>query len=89
MVLRDYQLECVDKLLLSEKGSKVVVKLATGAGKTIVAAGLIDRLEGRVLFVVPSKELREQTIEKFKSFCGDDLDVGSVQGRLDEVSNRM
>lgn len=89
MELRDYQKECVDKLIKLNKGSKVVVKLATGAGKTIVAAGLVSNLNGRVLFVVPSKELREQTIDKFKSFCGDDLDIGSVQGRLDEVSNRI
>lgn len=89
MELRNYQDECVSKLLDLSCGDKVVVKLATGAGKTIVAAGLVDKLNGRVLFVVPSKELREQTIEKFKSFCGDDLDIGSVQGKLDEVSNRI
>lgn len=43
-----------------------VLNLATGLGKTFVAAGLISRLKARTLYIVPNEELQEQAIRDFK-----------------------
>lgn len=89
MELRDYQSECINELLLLKGGEKVIVKAPTGSGKTILMAGLVQMVSSRVLIVVPSTELREQTLDKIKRVCGDSIDIGSVQGKLDDVNSRV
>lgn len=86
--LRDYQEECINEILSLPKGERKIVKAPTGSGKTIIMSGLVGRLQGRVLIVVPSTELREQTLDKISMVCGD-IDIGSVQGKLNSVSNRI
>ena len=89
MKLRDYQQECIDEILKLKGGDRKIVKSPTGSGKTVILSGLVNSISGRVLIVVPSTELREQTLEKLIAFCGDNIDVGSVQGKLDQVSSRI
>lgn len=87
-ILRDYQLDCVNKIKELNKGDCVLVSLPTGSGKTVIFADIAANTEGRTLIVVPSQELREQTIEKLKE-TNSDLDIGSVQASLDQVEHKI
>ncbi len=64
LVLHDWQSECVDKWFAA--GRKGVVKVVTGAGKTVLALALIERLQQtaipdlRVAIVVPTVVLLDQ-----------------------------
>ncbi len=89
MELRKYQIECLEKVKEMEVGEKKVVYLPTGSGKTVVMSAIAKDTEGRILIVVMSTELREQTIEKLKMICGDDVDVGSVQASLNETNAKI
>jgi len=86
--LRDYQVEAIDSINDMESNKPGLIVLSTGAGKTVVMADVAARNTSRTLIILPSTELREQTIEKLKE-TNPDLDIGSVQGSLDEVSNKI
>ena len=64
LVLHDWQSECVDKWFAA--GRKGVVKVVTGAGKTVLALAVIERLQQtvqpdlRVAVVVPTVVLLDQ-----------------------------
>lgn len=91
--LRGYQQECLDSILKLDDNKRVCVKAPTGSGKTIIMAGLVHTTKDsdeRILIVVPSTELREQTIDKIETLCGKgNIDIGSVQASLDEVGNKV
>ena len=89
MKLRYYQEDCIKEILKMNKGEKKIVEACTGAGKTIIMSELCRLTDKRVLIVVMSSELKEQTVEKLKMVCGENVDVGCVQGIQDEVSNRI
>lgn len=84
--LRDYQQNAISKINEMNASSAGVIALPTGAGKTVVFSKLSAMTKGRVLIVVPSKELREQAIEKLEA-TDSSLDIGSVQAKLDEVDS--
>lgn len=64
--------------------------MPTGLGKTVVMAALAkENLNSRILIIVPSTELREQTIQKLKVMCGENVSVGSVQGKLNEFDKNI
>lgn len=67
--IRPYQIEAVNSALDASSGFVIA---ATGAGKTIMVAGMVDVLgsEGkRAITIVPSADLVEQTSNTFK-LCG-------------------
>ena len=92
--LRDYQIEAIAAAYhhlfeLGEKGT--IIHLATGLGKTAVAAGFIDKhidLHQRVLFLVNRDVLADQTASAFLKFFPD-WDVGLVRGADDDVCARV
>ena len=72
---RDYSIECINKLSHSiEKGAnKFLIEMATGAGKTRLAAALIKRLfksnrVSKVLFVCDRLTLSTQAEDTFNEF---------------------
>ncbi|NFA42123.1 DEAD/DEAH box helicase [Clostridium botulinum] len=85
MKLRDYQITCLENIREMKLGEKKVVHVATGGGKTVIMASIAKETIGRTLIIVGQTELREQTIDKLKIICGDNVDVGSVQGDLNEI----
>lgn len=89
MELREYQIKCLEKVKEMHVGEKKVVYLPTGSGKTVVMSAIAKDTKGRILIVVMSTELREQTIDKLKVICGDDVDVGSVQANLNETNAKI
>ena len=51
--------------LFAENNGRVLIQCPTGAGKTIIAVQLVDRAAlRRVLYIVPSAEIFEQTSDK-------------------------
>jgi superfamily II DNA or RNA helicase len=76
-VPRPYQQQAVDEVLSRRQVGKrkLLLHLPTGAGKTVIAALLIDRLlrlpgAGRVLFLAHRKEIIDQTAEKIATQIG-------------------
>lgn len=65
--LRPYQNEAVEAAVANRGNmtGKVTLRLATRAGKTVIAAGIIRRLRLRTLFIVGSDLLLEQTRKLF------------------------
>ena len=57
--LRAYQKEAVRRAVQAKRG---VLEMATGSGKTLVAAKIIARLKRRTMFFVHTKDLLLQTI---------------------------
>jgi len=57
-VLRDYQQDILEKCIQYKNSS---VQLATGGGKTLLAAEFIRRIAKKSLFIVPSTEILWQT----------------------------
>lgn len=71
-VLRDYQELAVDRGVnflkgYGEGGGGLIV-LPTGAGKSLVIAGIASRLDGPCLIFQPSKEILEQNATKLISY---------------------
>lgn len=64
MILRDYQSKLLEDIEKST-AQRLCVQLATGGGKTIIFSTLAKKYEGRVLILVDSKELVQQTVRNF------------------------
>jgi superfamily II DNA or RNA helicase len=83
LVLRDYQLGCIDAALKKGRG---LIKAATGAGKTVICAGIMQRLQrAPVVFLVTSKDLMSQAADEFERFLrldGRPITVGRVGGGM-------
>lgn len=80
--LRPYQVECLDNIRQSIRGGvrRLVVQAATGAGKTKIAAAIVDGAlskGNRMAFVVPAIALIDQTVESF--WAEGIRDVGVIQ----------
>lgn len=61
ITLRDYQLEAIEYGILAERG---IFEVATGLGKTEIAAGIIKSLGLRTLFIVHTQDLLHQTAKR-------------------------
>lgn len=82
IMLRDYQVACVNRFLNSPHG---IQEVATGAGKTLITATLSQCCEpyGKTLIIVPNKDLVRQTKEDYVNlgldvgvYFGDEKDLG-------------
>lgn len=67
--LRPYQAALLRDIedAFAEGERRLVVQVPTGGGKTILAAELVRRLHRRVLYVVPSVEILDQTLAKLRA----------------------
>lgn len=71
--LRDYQSEAIDQVIPHRMG---VFYMATGGGKTNMAAGLIARKNVPTLFLVHTKDLLWQTQKRFQDILG--IKIGAI-----------
>ncbi len=71
--LRNYQAHATDSAMRAGRG---IIQIATGGGKTLLAAHLIHRLGKKTLFFVHTRELLHQTAEVFGK------ELGVAIGRL-------
>jgi len=78
---RDYQKRAVKKCIKAGRG---LVQAATGSGKTLLAAQLIEKFKVEpFIFVVPSLDLLEQSKSEFENFLIENdqkLKVGYIGG---------
>jgi len=58
------------------------------SGKTIIMSAIANNTVGRVLIIVQSSELRDQTKEKLLN-TNPELDVGIVQASLDQIASKV
>ena len=84
MKLRDYQEDTIANLrrALAAGYKRPVVQAPTGAGKTVIAAAIIEmaREKGKkVIFAVPALTLIDQTVERFRQ--NGITEVGVIQGQ--------
>jgi superfamily II DNA or RNA helicase len=70
--LRYYQADAVQKVIERKRG---VIRHPTGAGKTVVAAGLTIKIPCAWVFIVQSKDLLHQTAAKYKQFVGKEAGI--------------
>jgi len=90
MKLRDYQEKALTNLRngFRAKFRKQLLQMATGSGKTVVAAEIVKNAVskgGRVWFIVDNLELVGQTVDVFE---GAGLDVGVIQGNHEKTDYR-
>ena len=72
--LRDYQTATVEKAVRAMRG---VIEMATGAGKTIVAAGIMRKIGLPALYIVGSTKIAAQAFETFRDA---EFKVGQLGG---------
>jgi len=77
ITLRDYQEDLVQ---VTNKRDRGVILLATGGGKTICSASIIENKDMETLFITPNVGLREQTAKVFKSLFGKEFVSTKVTG---------
>jgi superfamily II DNA or RNA helicase len=92
MKLRDYQETAIEQLkkALLDGARRPVVQAPTGAGKTVIAAAIVNmarQKDRRVLFCVPALSLIDQTIERFRA--NSIFDVGVIQGQHELTDGRQ
>jgi len=78
--LRDYQEQVVNDALDAQRG---VIKIATGGGKTVIAAAIVARLNLKTLFIVYSIDLLEQTADEFEKMF--QIKVGRIGGGFCDI----
>jgi len=78
--LRDYQKESVKAAIKEGRG---VLQMATGAGKTVVAAAIIAKLGQPALFFVHTKDLLYQAKNYFKRIL--DVPIGQIGDGIVEI----
>ena len=85
-----------EKILQSEakgEAARVLLSLATGAGKTIIAANLLwrlneaERLPKPALFICDRDELREQAYTKLKAVFGDNARIVRTENGENAAKN--
>jgi len=88
--LRPYQQEMVDlavKELNRDKPKPFVLQAGTGAGKSLVIAGICHQLPGKTLVLQPSRELLKQNYDKMLSYDIKDVKIYSASLGKKEIGN--
>ncbi len=78
-VMREYQQNCVEAALKDRRG---IIEIATGGGKTLIAANLIRSIARPALFLVHTRDLMYQTIAVLERELG--IRIGCAgDGKID------
>lgn len=85
----DYQQNAVEGLLKSQRG---IIQVATGGGKTLIAAKMIQELSVKpTIFYVPSIDLLNQAHSEFSKFLfdknGNQLKIGKIGGGTVDIQD--
>lgn len=88
--LRDYQVECLDRInKATARGVRRQLGVAaTGLGKTVVFCALARQMNVRTLVVAHRDELIEQAAASVREWWPD-ADVGVVKGDRNEIDNHV
>ncbi len=80
--LRDYQAEALEAACRRKRG---VLKLPTGAGKTVLAGGIVLALPCRWLIMVPDANLLHQTADELEKGNAKWPGIGEEVGRIGDA----
>ena len=72
--LRSYQRDAIARMVRNKRG---ILQLPTGAGKTVLAVGIVGELKRNTIFFCHTKELIKQTQAQFEKYYPD-LKVGII-----------
>lgn len=92
---RYFQLDAIASAMEFDRTGRrhTLIALPTGAGKTFVAGGLIEKMlktKRFFLILVPRKDLVRQTYKKFVKYFFDEEEVGRIQGsQFNELGRRI
>lgn len=85
---RDYQERCIHTACNKSRG---IIQAATGSGKTVISAGIIEQLKvAPFMFFVTSIDLLEQAKESFEEFLrfkDSSLKVGQIGGGVIDIQD--
>lgn len=72
--LRDYQSDAVDVILeqFDKNADPFIIQAATGAGKSLIIADLVSKLDGHALILQPGREILQQNYDKLSSYIGEE-----------------
>lgn len=88
MQLRPYQLEAVERTFTAWESAHAVLGVAaTGMGKTILFASIIERHPGRVMVIAHREELIFQAADKIRKVTGLEADIEMADMRAAETSS--
>jgi superfamily II DNA or RNA helicase len=92
MQLRDYQETAIARLkeALLQGARRPVIQAPTGAGKTVIAAAIVNmarQKDRRVLFCVPALSLIDQTVDRFRA--NGIFDIAVMQGQHELTDYRQ
>lgn len=77
--------EQIEAAEAAAKYKRGIIVAPTGVGKTLIAGLIIEKLSVRTLIVVPSLELKDQTIQALRSLFGKQR-VGEFGGQLQDIA---
>jgi len=84
IILRDYQEDSI-RIAIDKKHG--IVYCGTGAGKTIISAEIIKRINKRTLVLINRIELVDQTAEMFEDYLG--VKIGIMSEGVLDISNQI
>lgn len=61
----------------------LILQMRAGFGKTYVAAGIINKLRKRTLYIVPNSYLRDQTMEDMNNSFSSLINIGIFSNKID------
>lgn len=80
--LRYYQKQAVDTAIEHKNG---ICVLPTGSGKSLVVAGIVNRIDGHILVLQPTKEILESNYEKILQSGFKDATIFSASVGVKEI----
>lgn len=85
IILEEHQVRVINSCI---ENHRCIIDAATGAGKTLISAALAKKVEpfGKVILIVPSKDLTFQSANEYKQWG---LDVGIVGCGLREFGHNV
>lgn len=83
-VLRDYQVDAIAEAIIHGRG---IIEAATNAGKTTLAAGLIQAIGLKTLFLTHREELITQTEESLEGEL--DCEVGKIWKSFNDLDKQV
>jgi superfamily II DNA or RNA helicase len=82
---RPYQQKACSKIVEGKIPNRATLVMATGAGKTILSAAIISRLQVPTIFYTYSLDLLEQTAQVYEKALG--VKIGKVGGRYFSIED--
>lgn len=82
MILRNYQIECLE-IIKNMKPGSYLIQMATGLGKTIVFTNYINNIKGRCLIISHREELVNQPLKYISRSTG--IEMGKFKSNNEDV----